>query len=141
MSAVTTNKHPEGKKIVWKKPEELYKSVVFGKYIDPNDIKPGKSSSLPFLSILSSLAELELNTKRLLEQQRYNRNNFYLIRLFVNSVWRYVPVDGFLPFVADENLGAVSFPDTDFELSIALIEKAYAKVFGGYEMFCCSEPR
>lgn len=40
----------------WKKHNLIAKSSVFGKYIDPNDINPGKLSSPQFLSTLSSLA-------------------------------------------------------------------------------------
>lgn len=43
--------------ILWKKPREVFKMPVFGKYIDPNDIQPGTMSSPQFLSTLSCLAE------------------------------------------------------------------------------------
>jgi hypothetical protein len=75
--------------------------VVFGKYVDPNDIKPGQLSSPQFLSALSSLSEFETNIKKLIEDQKFNSNGFYLVRLFVNSVWRYVSVDSLLPFAGE----------------------------------------
>jgi hypothetical protein len=40
----------------WRKHEEFVKKSVFGRYIDPNDINPGKLSSPQFLSTLSALA-------------------------------------------------------------------------------------
>jgi hypothetical protein len=58
-----------------------------------------------------------------------------LIRLFINSVWRYIAVDSTLPFIDNASAGIVSNPDSEFELSAALIEKAYAKSFGGYDTF------
>lgn len=42
----------------WKRPNELAKTVNFGKYIDPNDFQPGTLSSPHFLSALSGIAEL-----------------------------------------------------------------------------------
>jgi hypothetical protein len=42
----------------WKRHNETVKNSVFGKYIDPNDISPGKLSSPQFLSTLSALAEM-----------------------------------------------------------------------------------
>jgi len=42
----------------WKRHNQIVKSSVFGKYIDPNDVNPGKLSSPQFLSTLSSLAEM-----------------------------------------------------------------------------------
>jgi hypothetical protein len=56
-------------------------------------------SSPHFLSTLSALAESEINIKRLIEDQKTNSDGFYLIRLFINSVWRYIPVDHYLPFL------------------------------------------
>lgn len=41
----------------WKRHNEFARSSVFGKYIDPNDINPGKLSCPQFLSTLSALAE------------------------------------------------------------------------------------
>ena len=42
----------------WKKPNDIAKTVNFGKYIDPNDFQPGALSSPHFLSALSGIAEL-----------------------------------------------------------------------------------
>jgi hypothetical protein len=77
----------------------------------------------------------------LIEDQKANSNGFYLVRLFFNSVWRYVVVDSSLPFVDGEHAGVVSNPDSEFELAPALIEKAYAKSFGGYDTFLRVQPR
>lgn len=77
----------------------------------------------------------------MIEDQKSNSNGFYLIRLFINSVWRYIAVDSALPFIDGEHAGVVSNPDSEFELSSALIEKAYAKVFGGYDTFSRIQPR
>lgn len=50
-------------------------------------------------------------------------------------MWRYVTVDNALPFINNDNAGVLSNTDSEFELSSALIEKAYAKSFGGYDVF------
>lgn len=128
------------KESVWKKPTEVARNVNFGKYVDPNDFNAGSYSSPQFLSALSGIAELEANTKRLIEEQSSNSNGFYLIRLFINSVWRYIAVDHSIPFVNGENAGVISY-DGEFDLQGALIEKAYAKSFGGYESFDRVQPR
>jgi hypothetical protein len=128
------------KAITWKKPNELARVVNFGKYIDPNDFNSGSLSGPHFLSSLSGISELEANTKRLIEDQTTNSNGFYLIRLFVNSVWRYIAVDSSLPFIEGENAGVVSY-EGEFDLQGALIEKAYAKSFGGYNVFSKVTPR
>ena len=97
------------KESVWKQPKEVARVVNFGKYIDPNDLNPGSLSRPEFLSALSGISELEANTKRLIEDQQVNSNGFYLIRLFINSVWRYVAVDSSIPFVDGEHAGVISY--------------------------------
>lgn len=57
------------------------------------------------------------------------------MRLNINGVWRYVAVDNKLPYSNGEALGAQSFNDNESELWAALIEKAYAKVYSGYDVF------
>jgi len=84
---------------------------------------------------------MEGNIKRLIEDQKANANGFYLIRLNINGVWRYISVDNKLPFAEGEALGAQSFNDSESELWVSLIEKAYAKAYSGYDVFSRPQPR
>jgi hypothetical protein len=113
-SSISLGGEHKGKPSVWKKQNELAKTASFGKYVDPNDLNPGSLSNPHFVSSLSAIAELEANTKRLIEDQKANGNGFYLIRLFINSVWRYIAVESTLPFINGENAGIVSNPDSEF---------------------------
>ena len=108
---------------------------MFGKYIDPNDISPGSMSSPQFLSTLSCLAERENHIKRLIEDQKINRNGFYYVRLNINGVWRYVVVDDSLPESDDIAIGARSFGDSESDIWSSIVEKAYAKAYSGYNVF------
>jgi cephalosporin-C deacetylase-like acetyl esterase len=94
------------------------------------------------LSALSGISELEANTKRLIEDQKTNSNGFYLVRLFVNSVWRYIAVDSTLPHVNGENAGVLgNVEGGELDIYSSLIEKAYAKSFSGYDVFSKTHPR
>lgn len=62
------------------------------------------------------------------------------MRLNINGVWRYVPVDDYLPYLNGEAIFAKSFNDQESDLWVSLIEKAYAKMFAGYETFERSIP-
>lgn len=84
---------------------------------------------------------MEANIKRLIEDQKANSNGFYYIRLNINGVWRYIAVDNKLPYSGEEALGAQSFNDNESELWAALIEKAYAKAYSGYDVFARNVPR
>ena len=103
--------------------------------MDPNDIQLGEKSSANFMSILSCLAEREENVKRLIGNQEENVDGFYWVRLFINSAWRYYSVDDYLPELDGQLIGASSYPDQETELSVALIEKAYAKAYAGYNIY------
>lgn len=120
-SSVSLGGEHASKESVWKAQASLAKTVCFGKYVDPNDVNPGLLSNPHFVSTLSAISEFEANTKRLIEDQKVNGNGFYLIRLFVNSVWRYIAVDSTLPFIDNENAGVFSNPDNEFELAPSLI--------------------
>lgn len=54
---------------------------------------------------------MEINIKRLIEDQKTNLNGFYYVRLNINGIWRYIAVDNHLPFSNEEALGAQSFND------------------------------
>lgn len=56
-------------------------------------------------------------------------------------MWRYIAVDNKLPYSNGEVLGAQSFADNETELWAALIEKAYAKAYNGYDVFRRNVPR
>ena len=53
----------------------------------------------------------------------------------MNGVWRYVAVDDNLPELDGVALGARSYHDSESDLWVSLIEKAYAKVYNGYNVF------
>lgn len=57
------------------------------------------------------------------------------MRINVNGVWRYVAVDDSLPEKDGVALGARSYNDSESDLWVALIEKAYAKAHNGYNVF------
>lgn len=56
----------------------------------------------------------------------------------VNGIWRYIAVDDHLPELNGKPVGARSFNDSESELWVSLIEKAYAKVYHGYNSFKAS---
>jgi len=64
------------------------------------------------------------------------------VRLFVNSVWRYIAVDSTLPYLDGENAGVLgNIEGGELDIYSSLIEKAYAKSFGGYDVFSKTHPR
>ena len=98
-------------------------------------------SSPQFLSTLSCLAEREIHIKKLIEDQKFNSNGFYYVRLNINGVWRYIVVDDALPEADEIAIGARSFSDSEADVWPSIIEKAYAKAYAGYNVFKKNVPR
>ncbi len=57
-------------------------------------------------------------------------------------MWRYIAVDHQLPYIGGENAGVLSNVEGgELDIQGSLIEKAYAKSFGGYDSFTRVQPR
>lgn len=69
-----------------------------------------------------------------------NAEGFYYVRLFVDGVWRFIPLDDMLCAersrpADDERVSKLAKNSIGYEteLWVSLIEKALAKVYGSYE--------
>jgi calpain-15 len=80
---------------------------------------------------LSSLAECPPLIARLFEFDEKNPYGFYPIWLFINGAWQRYIIDDYLPVVKGTNHLAFSRTHEN-EMWVILLEKAYAKAYGGY---------
>lgn len=97
--------------------------------IEPEDIYQGKLGDCYFLSSISALAENPERVQRLLETEEPNEKGVYAINLNINGDWEQVILDDYFP----TNARRITFcHSSDPELWTMLLEKAYAKIYGGY---------
>mmetsp|Transcript_19533 Transcript_19533/g.14240 ORF Transcript_19533/g.14240 Transcript_19533/m.14240 type:complete len:214 (+) Transcript_19533:319-960(+) len=69
----------------------------------------------------------------------YNPAGRYVVKLFINGVWRAVEIDDFLPV---DQLGQwICAYSNKGKLWVSLMEKAYLKVHGGYEFIGSNSSR
>ncbi|KRX04560.1 hypothetical protein PPERSA_04375 [Pseudocohnilembus persalinus] len=99
--------------------------------IEPNDIRQGKLGNCYFLSALSSIAEQPKLIKRLFTSSEYNEFGIYAIWLHVNGEWKQIIIDDYIPCY---NGQPIFSKNTGNEIWVMLIEKAYAKAYGSYEI-------
>ena len=99
--------------------------------IEPSDILQGSLGDCYFLVCLSGLAEYPPLIGRLFEFDEKNPYGFYPIWLFINGSWKRYIVDDYLPVMKGTNRLAFSKTDEN-EMWVMLLEKAYAKAYGGY---------
>lgn len=69
----------------------------------------------------------------------YNPTGKYVVKLFINGIWRAVEIDDYLP--VDSNKDFICAYSNKGKLWISLIEKAYLKVHGGYEFIGSNSSR
>ncbi|KAF0776280.1 hypothetical protein AaE_000020, partial [Aphanomyces astaci] len=113
---------------------------------DPDDVRFGRLNDGWFLSAVSILAasggvddgKVDPVIDNLFITKQTSLTGAYAIRLFKNSQWETVIVDDYFPVLSDSHkmdisAGAAFAHSRHFEeLWVPLLEKAYAKYYGGY---------
>ncbi|KAJ0397281.1 hypothetical protein P43SY_006541 [Pythium insidiosum] len=114
---------------------------------DPDDVRLGRLNDSWLLSAISIIAasggvddgKVDALIDRLFITKQTSLTGAYALRLFKNAQWETVIVDDFFPVLADPaakttpSAGAAFAHSPDFEeLWVPLVEKAFAKYYGGY---------
>lgn len=122
-------------KFVFKRATEFMdtKEIAVFRGIDPCDIKQGALGDCYLLCCLSVLAERPNLVERLIITEDFNHVGCYAIWLCDAGTWRSVIVDDFFPYNPTTKLPAFTKSNGP-ELWVLLLEKAYAKLFGGYDV-------
>lgn len=85
------------------------------------------------LSVLSSLAEQPSLIQRLFDREEINEFSVNSVWLNINGIWTQIMMDDYVPVKPVRGGVTLAFSRTyDKELWVLLLEKAYAKAYGGY---------
>ena len=119
-------------KMTFLRPSEFFKPpILVCEKIDPDDIYQGSLGDCYLLAAISSIANAPHRIKRLFLIKNYNKNGVYIVALCINGIWQEIIMDDY--FVCDKNTKKPSFNyNKNNELWVMLLEKAWAKVHGGY---------
>lgn len=98
--------------------------------MSPGDIIQGYLGDCYFLAAISSIAEHPQRLQRIILTKENNPNAVYAVALCLNGVWEEVVLDDFAPCTSTGNLAFNRSKSN--ELWVVLLEKAWAKVHGGY---------
>ena len=103
--------------------------------ITPTDILAGPLGVNYLLSAVGLLAERPPLIRRLFNSDTLVPESFQVVWLFINGHWREVIVDDYVPvFEEDDKTISLAFSRTfEDQAWLPLLEKAYAKVYGGYK--------
>jgi len=120
-------------KLQWAEPRDIFRSNNYRVYentIDPNEIVQGSLGDCYFLSAVAAISEYPDRIKRIFLTRTPNKCGIYCVALCINGIWEEVIMDELFP--VRQNLHpAFSYSKVN-DLWVMLLEKAYAKVHGGY---------
>ena len=106
--------------------------LVFNQ-ISPNEIRQGALSSSYLLCAVSILAEQRELVSRLFTICEPNEYGVYSVWLFINGTWSETLIDDYLPVISyPEGIELGCSRASQDEIWVSLLEKAYAKAYGGY---------
>ena len=120
--------------IEWKRINEIIPfPVIYENIIDTSNLRYGRLSYIYFLSALTALSKKfpSIFTKIIIDKE-YNPDGVYQIILFIDGEFQIVYIDDYFPCIKNSNI-LYFIKSSNFEFWPFLIEKAWAKVNGGYQ--------
>lgn len=118
----------------WARPDAMFGASdvkVYSSGIHPNDIEQGGLGDCYYLSAISSIAEMPERITRLFYSKDVNKSGVYCVTLCITGIWEEIIIDDLFPVNKSDNLPAFNSSKSE-ELWVMLLEKAWAKVHGGY---------
>ena len=129
--------------VIWKHAYEIWgdDAKIFGDKILLDDIKIGQVADAYFVATLSALAEFPFLILQLFKTVEIPNNGKAIeIAIQIDGDWKIVPVDDMFPI--NKNNGKPIFSDApNKSLWGVFLEKAWAKVNGGYANIVIGYPR
>lgn len=122
------------KSIVWRRPDEIYgkgKYKLFEGKIEPNDIRQGSLGDCYFLSTLASIADSPERIKKLFVERDSNPYGVYGVKICDMGEWKTIMLDDYIP-CSKESGEPIFTRGNGGEIWVLLLEKLWAKVYGGY---------
>jgi calpain-15 len=120
--------------------KEIAVPYMFREKINPVDIKQGKLNNFWILSAFAALAEQPRLIERLFYTKKPNKFGLFKIKLCRMSKWKAFTVDDFFPcFPMGEPI--FSCNQNKEEMWVMILEKAFAKMFGGYSKLVLGDVR
>ena len=102
---------------------------VFKDKIEPGDVTQGMIGDCYFISAVAALTEYPNLIFEKFRTREYNDIGYYEMVLFIDGEWQIVFVDDYFPFYGNQFVFAQ--PNSK-EMYAILLEKAWAKINGGY---------
>lgn len=119
--------------IVWLRPREIYGPdfALFEGKIEFDDVRQGSLGNCYFMASISSLTECPQIVAEIFRQHKVQSNGRYEICMKLDGEWNVVIIDDLIP-CSKKTRKPIFAKSKGNELWAILLEKAWAKVNGGY---------
>lgn len=119
--------------IIWLRPNEIFGSeyALFEGNIEFDDVKQGSIGNCYFMASISALTEVPQIIAEIFRVHEVQTNGYYEVCLKIDGVWQVVILDDYIPCNKRTRRPIFANPKGN-ELWAILLEKAWAKVNGGY---------
>ena len=107
------------------------KYKLFSEKIEVNDVIQGTLGDCYFLSSVANICRFPGLIKALFKTKELNKDGFYEIIFYIDGIRQIVIVDDYFPCFTKNKFPCFAQPNGN-ELWVILLEKAWAKVNGGY---------
>ena len=127
------NKIIKDSEVEWKRIVDIVaQPAIFEDTINMECVKFGRVSLPYFYCVLSAIAKYypSLLTKVIVSKD-YNPQGMYQVQLYVDGAFQTITIDDYFPCIRGTNVYYFTRP-SNFQIWPVLIEKAWAKVNGGY---------
>ena len=122
--------NPKG--IEWKRAKDLVQDpMLFEDKISVDSLRLGEIANTYYLSTLSALCQYPNLINQIFITKKINQECIYQVSLFIDGEFQIVYIDDFVPVLKGTTTPFFT-KTTSFELWGLLLEKAWAKVNGGY---------
>ena len=119
---------------IFARPSEIFGSdyKLFSGKIEVNDIIQGALGDCYFLTAIANLTRFPgIIFKKIFRTQQVNKNGYYELVFRIDGIPRIVIIDDYIPVYKTTKKPCFAFPNGN-ELWVMLLEKAWAKINGGY---------
>ena len=119
-------------RLIWKRCTDILpKWEVFEGKIEFSDVNQGNLGDCYFLSAITALTEFPYLISEKFRTTKFNEEGYYEMIFFIDGEWQVVFVDDYFPYDPNSKDWAYALPHKN-ELWAMLLEKAWAKLNGGY---------
>ena len=119
--------------IEWKRINEIIPNpLLYEDTITSTNLRYGRLSYIYFNTVLISLNKFPSIFNKIILNKEYTSDGIYKIILFIDNEFKIVYIDDFFPCIKNSNVLYFIKP-SNFSFWPLLIEKAWAKINGGYQ--------